>query len=153
MRPLLNANGLAGPPSHAQNRSVENFFSGKHLPYVAFLFAAAFFFAHRFFIAIESAFLPAAVRPTFLTGTEALAGGAFGAVAIGAGAAAAAFAARIAAQRFFVPAMIARLPAPLSFRFTGAVDSTGSGAQSGSIDGRTAFRPEPGGLPFRLVGP
>ena len=53
------------------------------------------------------------------------------------------FAALIAAQRFFVAAIIAFLPAAVSFRFGGETCST---------DGR-AFRPEPGNLPFRFGGP
>jgi hypothetical protein len=76
-----------------------------------------------------------------------------GLAATGAGSAAAAFAALTAAQRFFVASIIARLPAALSFRFSGAVDSTGAGGESGSTDGDTAFRLEPGGLPLRAVGP
>jgi hypothetical protein len=64
---------------------------------------------------------------------------------------AAASAARIAAQRFFVPAIIARLPAALNLRFAGAEGAPVS--DFGSTDGRTAFRPEPGGLPFRAVEP
>jgi hypothetical protein len=77
-------------------------------------------------MAMESAFRPAAVRPPILTGTEALTGAALGAAATGAGlgAAAATFAALTAAQRFFVAAIIARLPAALSFRFAGAVGPT-----------------------------
>jgi hypothetical protein len=117
----------------------------------AFPFAAAFFFAaHRFFIAIDSAFRPASVRTRFLTGTGALAGIALGVAAgtaatgAGAGALAAAFAALIAAQRFFVAAMIARLPAALIFRFAGAVGPTlAGGFESDSTDGRTAFRRDP----------
>jgi hypothetical protein len=91
-----------------------------------FPFAAAFFFAtHRFFIAIDSAFRPAAVRPPFLTGNLALAAAALGtAAATGAGAAAAAFAALRAAQRFFVAAIITLLPAALIFRFAGPVGPT-----------------------------
>jgi len=112
-------------------------------------FAAAFFFAaHRFFIATESAFRPAVVRPPFLTRTEALAGVALGAAAgtaTGAGAAAASLAALIAAHRFFVAAIIARLPAALIFRFTGAVGpALAGGFESGSTDGSTAFLSGPG---------
>jgi hypothetical protein len=131
-----NSRGVAEPPGQA-----------------AFLFAAAFFFAHRFFIAIDSAFRPAAERPPFLpsAGAGALARAAFGAAATGVGTAAAAFAALIATQRFFVAAIIARLPAALIFRFDGAVGSTvTSGCESCSTDGGAAFRPGPGGLPFRF---
>jgi hypothetical protein len=47
--------------------------------------------------------------------------------------------------------MIARLPAALIFRFTGAVGPTLSGGfESCSTDGVTAFRPEPDGRPFRF---
>jgi hypothetical protein len=61
-------------------------------------------------------------------------------VVTGAGAAAAAFAALIAAQRFFVPAIIARLPAALSFRFAGAVGPTVARVfESCSTDGNAAF--------------
>ena len=45
----------------------------------------------------------------------------------GAGVSTAAFAALMAAQRFFVPSMIARLPAALIFRFAGAVGPTLAG--------------------------
>ena len=108
------------------------------------LAAALFFAAHRFFIAMDSAFRPASVRPPFLAGTRAFAGIAVGVVATGAGASAAAFAALIAAQRFFVPAIIARLPAALIFRFTGAVGPTVAvGFESRSTDGSTGFRPGP----------
>jgi hypothetical protein len=56
-----------------------------------------------------------------------------------------------AAQRFLVPAMIARLPAALIFRLAGAVGPTVSGGfESCSTDGGAAFRPGPGGLPFRF---
>jgi hypothetical protein len=117
-----------------------------------FSFAAAFFLAaHRLFIAVDSAFRPATVRPPLFAGT-----GAFGAVlsaaaATGAGASAAAFAALIAAQRFLVPAMIARLPAELIFRFTGMVGPTlAGGVEYCSTDGGTAIRLGPGGLPFRF---
>jgi len=72
-----------------------------------------FFAAHRFLIAIDSAFRPAEIRPPFLTAAGAFPGAALSATPTGAGAAAAAFAALIAARRFFVPAMIARLPAAL----------------------------------------
>ena len=58
-----------------------------------------------------------------MTGTGAFAGAALRAAATGVGATAAAFAALIAAQRFFVPATIARLPAALIFRLAGAVGS------------------------------
>ena len=75
---------------------------------------------------MDSAFRPASVRPPFLTGTGALAEVALSAAATGAGAAAA-FAALIAAQRFLVPAIIARLPAALIFRFAGAAGPTLSG--------------------------
>ncbi len=119
-----------------------------------FPIAAAFFFAaHRFFIAVDSAFRPASVRVPCLTGTRAFAVAALGVPVASAatGASAAAFAALIGAQRFFVPAMIARLPAALIFRFAGAVGPTVSGGfESCSTDGRTAFRPGPGGLPFRF---
>src|ERR1700733_4717288 len=117
-----------------------------------FPFGAAFFLAtHRFFIAIDSAFRPAAERPPFLIGAGALARAALGVAATGAGSAAAAFDALIAAQRFFVAAIIARLPAALIFRFAGAVGSTlAGGFEPCSTDGVTAFRPEPGGLPFRF---
>jgi hypothetical protein len=114
-----------------------------------------FFAAHRFFIAIDSAFRPAAVRPPFLTAAAALAGAALGAAGTGAGAAAAAaaFAALIAAERFFAPAMIARLPAALIFRFAGAVGPTlAGGFESCSTDDRTAFRPGPGAFSV-VVGP
>jgi hypothetical protein len=58
-------------------------------------FAVAFFFAaHRFFIAIDSAFRPASVRPPFLTRTGALDGAALRVATTEA--AAAAFAALIA---------------------------------------------------------
>lgn len=98
---------------------------------------------------MDSVFRPASVRVPFLTGTEAFAGAFLGIAA--AGTAAAAFAALMAAQRFFVPAMIARLPAALIFRFTGAVGPTAtSGVESCSTDGSTAFRSGPGGLPFRF---
>lgn len=109
-------------------------------------FAPAFLFAaHRFFIAMDKALRPASVRPPFLTGTGAVARAALGVAATAAGAAAAAFAALIAAQRFFVPAMIARLPAALSFRFTGAVGPTlAGGFESCSTDGSITFRPGPG---------
>ena len=53
-----------------------------------------------------------------MAGTGALTGTAFD------------FAALIAAQRFFVAAMIARLPAALIFRFGRAAGSTGAGAVS-----------------------
>jgi hypothetical protein len=57
----------------------------------------------------------------------------------------------MAAQRFLVAAMIARLPAALIFRLAGTVGPTlAGGFESGSTDGSTAFRPEPGGLPFRF---
>jgi hypothetical protein len=94
-----------------------------------FVFAAAFFFlaAHAFFI----------VSDIFLRKAASFAGAALclaaaGALAVAgldatAGTAAAAFAALIAAQRFFVAAIIARLPAALSFRFTGAVGPAVSG--------------------------
>jgi len=138
------------------NRAAELFFPAIDSP-VYLPFAAALFFAHRFFIAMDNAFRPAAVRPTLLTGTELLAGvtlgAAAGTAATGAGAAAAfaAFAALIAAQRLFVAAIIARLPVALSFRFAGAVGSTVAGGfESSSTDGSTAFRPGPGGLPFRF---
>jgi hypothetical protein len=59
----------------------------------------------------------------------------------------------IAAQRFFVAAMIARLPAALIFRFTGAVGPTVSGGvEFCSTDGSTAFRLGPG-VCFVVVGP
>src|SRR5277367_1290542 len=103
---------------------------------------------------MESAFRPAAVRPPFLTGTGELAGAAFGAAATAAGAAAASFAALMAAQRFFVAAMITRLPAALIFRFAATVGPTlAGGFETCSTDGGAAFRPEPGGRPFRFVGP
>ncbi len=116
-------------------------------------FPAAFFFAaHRFFIAMDSAFRPASVRVPFLTGTV-VAGAVLGATATGAGASAAAFAALIAAQRFFVAAAIARLPAALIFRFTGAVGPTiWGGFESSLINGVTAFRPGPGVFSV-VVGP
>jgi hypothetical protein len=97
---------------------------------------------------MDSAFRPASVRVPFLTRAGALAGAALGVAgtaATGAGASTAAFAALIAAQRFFVPAIIARLPAALIFRFAGAVGPTVAGGfESCSTDGSTAFRPEPG---------
>lgn len=72
-------------------------------------------------MAIESAFRPASVSPPFfLAGAAALTGA-------GVGAAVAAFADFSAAHRFFVPAMIARRPAALSFRFAcaaGAASAT-----------------------------
>jgi hypothetical protein len=99
---------------------------------------------------MDSAFRPAAVRPPFLTGAEALTGAALGVATTGVGAAAA-FAALTAAQRFFVAAMIALLPAALIFRLAGAVGPTAAGVfESCSTDGSTAFRPGPGGLPFRF---
>jgi hypothetical protein len=125
----------------------------KYVPQL-FAFAAAFFFtAHRFFIAIESAFRPAGVRPRFLPGAEVLAGAAaLGATAIGT-AASAAFAALIAAHRFFVPAIIACLPAALIFRLAGAVGpALAGGFESCSTDGITAFRPGPGVFSV-VVGP
>src|SRR3984957_20791322 len=123
--------------------------------YAAFFAAAFFFAAQRFFIAIDSAFRPASVRVPFLTGTGALAGVALGVAATGAeaAAAAAAFAALIAAERFFAPAIIARLPAALIFRFAGAVGPMlSSGFESCSTDGSAAFRPGPGVFSF-AVGP
>ena len=102
---------------------------------------------------MDSAFRPASVRARFLTGTRVFAVSASGVAATGdgAGASAAAFAALIAAQRFFVPAMIARLPAALILRFAGAVGPTLTGGfESCSTDGVTAFRPEPDGRPFRF---
>jgi hypothetical protein len=52
------------------------------LPNYAAVFAKAFFFAaHRFFMAMDSAFRPASVRPPFLTGDEALAGATLGVAA------------------------------------------------------------------------
>src|ERR1700733_3272828 len=90
---------------------------------------------------MDNAFRPASVRPPFLTGTWALAGAALGVAATGVGASAAAFAALIAAQRFFVPAIIARLPAALIFRFAGAIGPTVAGSfESCSTDGGAAFR-------------
>jgi len=81
----------------------------------------------------------------------AFGGAAFGAAATGAGAAAAAFAALIAAQHFFVAAIIARLPAALILRFGGILGPTlAGGFETCSTDGRTAFRPGPGGLPLRF---
>ncbi len=78
-----------------------------------------------------------------MTGAEVLAGDALGVAA--AAAAAAAFVAFTAAKRFFVAAIIARLPAALSFRFTGVVGPiVWGGFESCSTDGSTAFRPEPG---------
>jgi hypothetical protein len=87
------------------------------------------FRCQRFFIAMDSAFRQASVSPPFLTGTGASAGAALGvtAAATGAGAAAAALAALIRTERFFAPAMIARLPAALNFRFAGAVVPTLAG--------------------------
>lgn len=121
-------------------------------------FAFAFFFlaAHAFFmhadIFLRNAALFAADVLCFAA-TGASAGGVLGATATGAGSTATAFAALIAAQRFFVAAIIARRPAALSLRFAGAVGPTASsGFKSCSTDG-TAFRTEPGGLPFRFVGP
>ena len=107
---------------------------------------AFFFAAHRFFIAMDSAFRPASVRPPFLTRAGAFAGAALGVAATaGVEASAAAFAALSAAQRFFVPAIIARLPAALIFRFAGTVGSTFAGGfESCSTDGSTAFRLGPG---------
>jgi hypothetical protein len=106
-----------------------------------------------FLIAMDSAFRPAAVRPPFLTGAGAFVATTLGAVAPGAGARAAAFAALIAAQRFFVPAMIARLPAALSFRFAGGVGPTlVGGFEPGSTDRSAAFRPGPGNRSV-VVGP
>jgi hypothetical protein len=100
---------------------------------------------------MDKAFRPASVRPPFLTGAGAFLGAAFGAAATGAGASAAALAALIAAQRFFVPAMIARLPAALIFRFTGTVGPMlAGGFETCSTDGGAAFRPGPGGRPFRF---
>jgi hypothetical protein len=85
-----------------------------------------------------------------------LAGADLGVAAAGtvaAGATGAAFAALIAAQRFFVPAIVARLPAALIFRFAGAVGPTlAGGFESGSTDGSTAFRPGPGVFSV-VVGP
>ena len=104
---------------------------------------------------MDSAFRPASVRPPLLTGTVAFAGAALGvgATGAGAGASAAAFAALIAAQRFFVAAIIARLPAALIFRFAGAVGPTlAGGFESCSTDGGTAFRPGPGVFSV-VVGP
>jgi|SRR5580700_5345540 hypothetical protein len=115
--------------------------------YDAFFFAAAFFLAaHRFFIAMESAFRPASVRPPFLTEAGALAAGvALGVASAGAGASAAAFAALMSAHRFFVAAMIARFPAALSFRLAGFVGLAVAGSfESCSTDGGAAFRPGPG---------
>ncbi len=67
--------------------------------------------------------------------------------------AAAAFAALTAAQRFFVAATIALLPAALIFRFTGAVGPTvAAGVESGSTNGSTSFRPGPGVFSV-VVGP
>ena len=91
-----------------------------------------------------------------MTGTEVLAGAASGATAGTAATGAAALAVLIAAERFFAPAMIARLPAALIFRFAGAAGPTVSGGfESCSTDGSAAFRPGPGGLPFvsDLEGP
>ena len=102
---------------------------------------------------MDSAFRPASVRPPFLTDAGAFAGPFLGTAATGAGAAAAAFAAFTAAQRFFVAATIALLPAALSFRFTGAVMPTDDeGFESCSTDGVTAFRPGPGVFSV-VVGP
>lgn len=106
------------------------------------------FWPPRFFIATDSAFRPASVRARFLTGTGAVAGAVLGVAATGAGAgagaSAAAFAALIAAQRFFVAAIIARLPAALIFRFAGAVGPTVSdGFESCSTDGDTPFDRDP----------
>ena len=117
-----------------------------------FAFAAAFFFlaAHAFFI-VSDIFLRKAT--SFADDVLCFAAaGAFVGAALGATAAAtaaevgaAAFAALIAAQRFFVAAIIARLPAALSFRFAGAVGPTGdAGVESCSTDGSTAFRSGPG---------
>ncbi len=58
----------------------------------------------------------------------------------------------MAAQRFFVAAMIARLPAALSFRLAGAVGPTVPGFESCSADGSTVLRPEPGVFSV-VVGP
>jgi hypothetical protein len=128
-----------------------------------FAFAAAFFFlaAHAFFI-VSDIFLRKATSfaddVLCFAAAGAFVGAALGvtaaATAAEVGATAVAFAALIAAQRFFAPAIIARLPAALSFRFAGAVGPTLSGGvESCSTDGGAAFRPEPGGLPFRFVGP
>jgi hypothetical protein len=95
---------------------------------------------------MDNAFRPASLRPPFLTG--GLVVGVLGVAAAGAGAPAA-LAALTAAQRFLVAAIIARLPAALSFRFAGAVGP--AGFESGSTDGSTAFRPGPGA--FSVVAP
>ena len=86
-----------------------------------------------------------------MTGTGAFAGAVLGAA--GAGATAAPFAALMAAQRFFVAAIIARLPAALIFRFAGAVGPTlSAGFESCSTDGCAAFRLGPGVFSV-VVGP
>ena len=91
-------------------------------------------FSHRLYWPFGAAF--------FFFAAEALAGAA-------AEVAAAAFAALTAAQRFLVAAIIARLPAALSFRFAGAAGpAADAGFESRSTGGSTA-----GGLPFRFVGP
>jgi hypothetical protein len=60
----------------------------------------------------------------------------------------------IAAQRFFEAMLIAFLPSALSFRFAGNLGAAvWRTFKSCSMDGTTAFRPEPTGLPRRLVGP
>jgi len=94
---------------------------------VHFPFAAAFFFlaAHAAFIRSDIFFRNAmlfAADVSRLAAAGALAGAALSSTATGAGAA---FAALIAAQRFFVAAIIALLPAALSFRFAGAAGTTG----------------------------
>jgi hypothetical protein len=121
-----------------------------HFAFVAFFFLAAHAAFIRSDIFLRNAALFAGAALSFAA-AGAFGGAAFGAVATGAGAAAAAFAALIAAQRFFVPSIIARLPAALSTRLAGTVGpAVSSGFESGSTDGGAAFRPGPGGLPIRF---
>jgi hypothetical protein len=150
------------PLRSRSNRSAVRFFAAARDAVRArmaprhFAFAAAFFFlaAHAFFM-VSDIFLRKAT--SFADDVLCFAAaGAFAGTTLGvaAGAAAAAFAALTAAQRFFVAAIIALLPAALSFRFAGAIGPTVSGSgETCSTDGSAAFRPEPGVFSGGVVVP
>ena len=115
-----------------------------------FLAAAFFLAAHAAFIRSDIFFRNAASFAA--AGAFAAAGLAATATGAGAGTAAAALAALTAAQRLLVAAIIALLPAALSFRFAGPAGTAAAGVESCSTGGSAAFRSGPG-LFFVPAGP
>jgi hypothetical protein len=102
---------------------------------VAFFFLAAHAAFIRSDIFLRNAALFAGAALCFAAAGP-FAGVALGAPATGTGAAAAAFAALTAAQRFFVAAIIALLPAALIFRFAGPLGPTVGGRRRVLFDRR-----------------